>query len=165
MSYSKTAENIVGAIIKEIQTAGHTLVIDDLIEQGVTGSLLNEVMKLLDRTNLVIDTQYPEYFEELVEKNVKRCQQELLSDIQAKTLAELAMLTNKGATLIGLFYDRQWEQRLVEADSGRCVVSKRFSESAKQLFSFASEGRDTICELDGEIVGVDRSGISIDNIN
>lgn len=163
--YSEMAIAISKKIIEERKTIKEALTVQDLIEEGVDGELLNEVIRILDKSNNVFDTSTPPVFKDYVQQNIKRCESMLKEKLDDSVFNELRMLQEEPQLSVGIQYDSN-NDTLCAADSGLPLNLVQYSSKSKVLLEQDMDNANIeIIMLDDEMKTYDCTAFDHKNLN
>lgn len=141
---------IVEKIIKDASSINIRLTSDDLINSGVTGELLTEVIEILEKINMIADTGIPDAFERYAKENIKRLRKNLVFDADNVSITELKMLEQNSEIYIGV--PLQKTPRGIMSDSGE-PLGVNHVNSKKELMKYSDiENTTTPFLINGALV-------------
>lgn len=155
-SRSEYAKKIAKKIIESSRGLAESYLLMDLIDSGIDGELLVEIVDILDRSGFIVDTKIPTGLQETLNTNIKDCTRILNTKYDKKIAQELALLKEPAQVYLGCQFDKNSDNKC-EADSGLPVISRRFNSSSSYLLRFP------VKQIDKDVIVIDDKVVSFDN--
>jgi len=150
VKYSKKALKIAQGIIKDSSSVDHRFRLEDLLQLGVTGNLLEEVVFVLDKCGMLADVTIDDAFEEVAADNIKRLKKELVVEKSKGKKAELALLQGEPYHYIGI--PVPIHVRYVAADTGIPFGVPSTNDSFELFSRYFNTSYANSVILNGELV-------------
>lgn len=147
------AQGIVEKIIKDCVTFNASTTIDALVSQGVTGELLKETIRILERCGFLVDSRPETALKQIVDKNISNCRKALKFGPDAAMDAEIEMLQVVKIAL-GVCLDRATIRKYQEADTSHSLILKRFEFSDARLFEFIENSDDSLIDTESGVLAI-----------
>lgn len=163
--YSKIAKTIVASIIQKTDSLENAPILEELEAAGVDNNLLDEVLNLLDRCNLVYESGIPNYASDIAKNNISSLKRKILiSNNENKSLeTELKMLNQPSKIYLGVNYNKRNENIYVKSDSGEILTIKKLN-SLEDLNNHIASNGDLAVYFNDELVFIDKNTSGYNNL-
>lgn len=158
------ALDIALELINNTTNTEEAMDIYDLVESGVSGTLLREVLQYLTKFGYVVDTHFSESFKKVAENNIRECKNILSRSEIPSVRAELDLLQAKPNILLGVMFGTVDNIR-TEADSGIPLLINKYGRTSTSLMKLSGSASQQVILVDGEIVSFDASMLDHKNMN
>jgi len=145
----QVAERIAQKIVKEVEGTETSFSLIDLVDSGVDGDLLVEVVEILNRSDFIVDLNLSDFWQKVASKNITECSKALVWNSDPATAEELKLLKEEPRIFVGCKFDRYSDTRM-EADTGIPLMIRKYTKNSKALL------QDAIRE-DSEFVMIENS--------
>lgn len=158
------ARDIAIEIMNKTRSMKDAMDIYDLVESGVDGALLREVLEYLTKLGFVVDTHISDSFSKVAEKNIKECKMILEKSEIPSVRAELDLLLSKPNIFLGMRYGTA-DNAKVEADTGVPLLINKYGRNSNRLMRLSGVVSKEVILMEGEIVSFDASMFNHKNLN
>jgi hypothetical protein len=163
--YSKIAKTIVASIIQKTNSVDDAPILEELEAAGIDSQLLEEVINLLDRCNLIYESGVPSYATDIVKNNISTLKRKILlygADNQ-RLEEELRLLNQPSKIYLGVNYNKNNENIYVKSDTGEILTIKKIN-SLEDLNSHIVSNKDVVVYFNDELVFIDKNTSGYNNL-
>lgn len=163
--YSKIAKTIVASIIRKTEGLQNAPILEELESAGIDNKLLDEVIHLLDRCNLVYESGTPDYASEIVKNNISSLKRKILLSGQGNVSLEeeLKMLNQPSKIYLGVNYNKNNENIYIKSDSGEILTIKKINNLEDLNTHIATHG-DLAVYYNNELIFIDKNTSGYNNL-
>lgn len=163
--YSKIAKTIVASIIQKTDGLENAPILEELEAAGVDNQLLDEVILLLDRCNLIYESGVPSYASDIAKNNISSLKRKILLSGHNDSLleAELKMLNQPAKIYLGVNYNKNHDNLYVKSDSGEILTIKKLN-SLEALNNHIASHSDLAVYYNDELVFIDKNTSGYNNL-
>lgn len=163
--YCESAKRIALQIIRDVENLDTSFSLMELMDNGIDGELLAEVIEILNKIDFIVDTHLSEFWKNTAEKNKIECKKILnLHYLHNKENIgkeeELKLLQEEPKIFIGCKFDK-YSDKKIEADSGNPLFIRKFKRFSPALLDSSSrEPKKELIIIDEDMVLLDRHDYS-----
>jgi hypothetical protein len=155
--YSKIAKAVAASIIQKTKGIDSAPVLEELQASGVDNDLLQEIVHLLDRCNLIYESGVPDYATDIAKNNISSLKRKILLGKTDKCIEEELRLLNQPVKIyLGINYSRNTENMYVKSDNGEILTIKKMSNVA-DLNNHIATHSDKVVYFNDELVFIDKN--------